>query len=177
MRFRRMSKSASKRRGVSPIIATLMLIAITVAAAVILYGFVNGLFGGFAKGGPSYLVTANGQMVVPGSTDVTGILSLTLKNEGSQAITGVAVTCSSPPFITVGCAPALPAPQLTFLYSGVAINPANPLPVNGLGAGSVAVSAAAAPGFAAGTSYQVMMTITFLGGSTQIVLISVPSTS
>jgi flagellin-like protein len=162
---------SSKRRGVSPVIATLLLIAIAVAAAVILYAFVTGFLGNVTKGGPSYLVTGNGQMVVPGSTSLTGILSLTLRNEGSEPINGVAVACPSPPFSTVNCG------GFIFTYGGNQILPGNLLPVGALGTGAVGVTAAAAPGFTAGTSYQVTVTMTFVGGSTQIILISVPSTS
>lgn len=170
MQFRRTSGS-SKRRGVSPLVATLLLIAIAVVAAVILYAFVTGFVGNFQKGGPSYLVTGNGQMAVPGSTSMTGILSLTLRNEGSQPVNGVVVACPSPPFSAVNCG------LLVFTYAGNPIAPGNLLPVGALGAGSAGVTAAAAPGFTAGTNYQVTVTITFVGGSSQIILISVTSTS
>ncbi|MDG6956872.1 MAG: type IV pilin, partial [Nitrososphaerota archaeon] len=43
--------NVSQRRAVSPIIATLLLIAITVAAGVIVYVFVTGLSGNLTKSG------------------------------------------------------------------------------------------------------------------------------
>src|ERR1700730_8284070 len=92
-----------KRRGVSDVIATLLLIAIAVVAAVLVYAFVTGLFSGFNKGGPSALVTASGEMTVPGSTSASGVLTLNLKNEGSQPVNKVAAACANPPFSSVTC--------------------------------------------------------------------------
>ena len=169
------SGASSKSLGVSPIIATLLLIAIAVVAAVILYAFVSGLVTNFTKGGPSTLVTGSGEMAVPGSTDMAGVLTVNIRNGGSQSISDISAVCTDPPFSTMNCG------GLIFDYNGNPIAtsgaPTTLLPVNQLGTGVAGVTASSLPGFTAGTSYQVELYITFVGGSTQIILISVPSTS
>src|ERR1035441_7198732 len=83
----------ARRHGVSELIATLLLIALAVAAAVLLYAFASGLLGSYTSGGPSSLVSASGQMTIAGSTSPTGVLTLNLRNEGSQSIKNIGVTC------------------------------------------------------------------------------------
>jgi hypothetical protein len=155
----------------------LLLIALAVAAAVLLYAFATGLVGNLTRGGPSSLVTGSGEMIVPGSSDLTAIMSLNLRNGGSQKINSISVSCSSPPFVTSACTLALPSPQLVFDYSGLPISALNPLPVNALGTASAVVSVAVGSVFAAGTTYTVLVAVGFVGGSIQDVAISVSSTA
>ena len=56
-----------KRSAVSPVIATLLLIAIAVAAAIIVYAFVTGLIGGLT-GGSSGLIVESGTLSIPTGT-------------------------------------------------------------------------------------------------------------
>ena len=166
-----LSKSSSKRHGVSEIVTTLLLIAMTVAAAVVLYAFASGFLPSFTSGGPSSLVTGTGQMTIPGSTGVSGILTVTVRNEGSHQIKSISAACTSPPFSTANCS----APSLTLLYQGAAVSAANPLAINALATGSTGVTSTTT--FTAGTNYAVILTIDFVGGSTQILVLTVASTS
>src|ERR1035441_8363675 len=77
-----------KRSAVSPVIATLLLIAIAVAAAIIVYAFVTGLIGGLSGGAGSNLVTVSGNFLVPSGT-TTGTLVLNIKNSANNPITGI----------------------------------------------------------------------------------------
>jgi len=79
-----------KRSAVSPVIATLLLIAIAVAAAIIVYAFVTGLIGGLSSGASSNLITATGTLTVPTGT-TNGVLSITVVNNGNSPITGIQV--------------------------------------------------------------------------------------
>src|SRR5208283_3963672 len=80
-----------KRAAVSPVIATLLLIAIAVAAAIIVYAFVTGLIGGLTTGGGSNLVTVSGNLLVPTGT-TSGTLVLNIKNSANNPITGIIAT-------------------------------------------------------------------------------------
>jgi len=86
-----------RQRGISPIIATLLLIAIAVAASIIVYVFVNGLAGGLTQGGGQQ-TTERLQMqsynfaISPGSGGITcgcsgQILELFLLNSGASSTT------------------------------------------------------------------------------------------
>ena len=80
-----------KRSAVSPVIATLLLIAIAVAAAIIVYAFVTGLIGGLSNGANSNLVTATGSLTVPSGSG-PGLLVLSIQNTANNPITGIQVS-------------------------------------------------------------------------------------
>jgi flagellin-like protein len=80
-----------KRSAVSPVIATLLLIAIAVAAAIIVYAFVTGLIGGLSNGANSNLVTATGSLTIPSGT-TNGLLVVTIQNTANNPITGIQVS-------------------------------------------------------------------------------------
>jgi flagellin-like protein len=82
-----------KRSAVSPVIATLLLIAIAVAAAIIVYAFVTGLIGGLTSSGAS-LVVVSGSMTIPSGTG-PGTLVITITNKASNAINAVTVLTDS----------------------------------------------------------------------------------
>jgi len=86
--------------GVSPIIATLLLIAITVAAGVIVYVFVSGTVGNLTHGGgqqtgeqielTAYVFTplSGTGLTCNGNTTVTGpCLAITFKDAGGSSVT------------------------------------------------------------------------------------------
>jgi len=85
-----MKISLKKRQAVSPVIATLLLIAIAVAAAIIVYAFVTGLIGGLT-GSTSGIITATASLTVP-SGNGDGVLVVSITNSGSNPITGIQVT-------------------------------------------------------------------------------------
>jgi flagellin-like protein len=87
-----------KRSAVSPVIATLLLIAIAVAAAIIVYAFVTGLIGGLSNGAQSNLVTATGSLTIPsGSASAANpaLLVVTIQNTANNPVTGIQVTFTS----------------------------------------------------------------------------------
>ena len=106
-----------KRKAISPVLATVILIAITLIAAIAVAGFVFGLFGSFTSGPRVSMVSANlahtgavgGTLVFTnsGSVDAT-ILSATITYSGSPntplalpatttiAATGAAITITLP---------------------------------------------------------------------------------
>lgn len=104
-----------RRRAISPIIATLLLIAIAVAAGIVVYVFVNGLAGGLTQGGGQQtterlqLQSYNFLISPPAPNSGTAcgctgqILELFLVNSGSSSTTissvyydGTLLTLSTP---------------------------------------------------------------------------------
>jgi flagellin-like protein len=83
-----------KRSAVSPVIATLLLIAIAVAAAIIVYAFVTGLIGGLSSGSSSNLITATAALSVPSGSGA-GLLVVSVTNNANSPITGIQVQYSA----------------------------------------------------------------------------------
>ena len=70
-----------KRKAISPILATVILIAITLIAAIAIAGFVFGLFGSFTASARVSVISANCAI---GATN-TYVCSLSLSNTGNAA--------------------------------------------------------------------------------------------
>jgi flagellin-like protein len=85
-----LTKERKKRSAVSPVIATLLLIAIAVAAAIIVYAFVTGLIGGLSSGSGSSLIPVTATLIVPTGT-ATGTLAVTVQNNANNPVTGITV--------------------------------------------------------------------------------------
>lgn len=77
-------------QGVSPIIATLLLIAITVAAGVIVYVFVSGTVGNLTQGGGQQ----TGQQIELTSYSFTPLSGSGLTCDGNGTVTGPCLTIS-----------------------------------------------------------------------------------
>jgi len=161
----------NERRAVSPVIATLLLIAIAVAAAIIVYAFVTGLIGGLSTGAGSSLVTITGSLSVPVGSG-PGTLVMSVKNGASNPISGVVLTSLDSGGVNYychvvsvpnGCA-AAPDPAFAFNYNGAPIAAGNALPVGSTGSAEAAYT----PGngaFSSGTTYTALITVTFSSGS------------
>jgi flagellin-like protein len=89
----RFSLKQKKRSAVSPVIATLLLIAIAVAAAIIVYAFVTGLIGGLTSSGAS-LVVVSGSMTIPSGSG-SGSLIVTVNNKASNAINAITIASTA----------------------------------------------------------------------------------
>src|SRR5580658_8769554 len=85
------SLKQKKRSAVSPVIATLLLIAIAVAAAIIVYAFVTGLIGVLSTGSASNLYPTTATLVVPTGSS-PGTLVITVLNSGNSPVTGIQVS-------------------------------------------------------------------------------------
>src|SRR5437016_3985631 len=77
---------AAGRRGVSPVIATLLLIAIAVAAAIIVYVYVTSLAGGLTTGGGQQVSDQVALDAYNYGTIATGAL-ITIRDVGSGSVT------------------------------------------------------------------------------------------
>ena len=140
-----------KRKAVSPVIATLLLIAIAVAAAIIVYSFVTGLIGGLSTGAGSNQMTLAADVTVPGGGAGTGTVVLTLRNAGSVGTNALpaVMTCNVAAACDVG--------------SAVTFTPAT------LSPGQTATASYGSSGaLTTGTSYTFSVTVTYPNGSTAI---------
>jgi hypothetical protein len=127
--------------GLSPLLAVILLLAITVAAAVVVSGVFFNL-ASIAGRRPTAIIDQVKLIATPAGA---GTWTVVVKNTGDVPIT--AISASYPG----GCSPA----STTF----------SPLPLN---PGTTAsASANVAAGCSLGTTYRIVLTITFAGGGTQ----------
>jgi flagellin-like protein len=127
--------------GLSPLVAVILLIAITVAAAVVVSGVFFNL-AGIAGRRPTATIDQVRVVTTPAGS---GQWAITIKNTGDVPITGISAT-------TTGCG----TPTFTIPVGGV-------LPGNTIGATSPATA-----GCTLGTTYRITLTVTFADGSTQV---------
>ena len=113
------------RKGVDPIIATLLLIAIAVAAGIVVYVYVNSLAGGLTQGGGQQVSDQLSMDAYNYGTIGTGAV-VTVRDVGSSSITisqiffdGAPATLTSPPACTTGTAIAATG-TCTFTVAGAA---------------------------------------------------------
>jgi len=106
--------SARRRKAISPVLATVILIAITLIAAIAIAGFVFGLFGSFTSSARVQIVSTNLNHVVWTALVCTGtpLCTVTFQNIGtsnanvnSMTLTYGGVTCAP----TFGAAVQVPA--------------------------------------------------------------------
>jgi flagellin-like protein len=81
------SKSRRAHRAISPIIATIILIVITVVAGAFLYVYATGMMKSGATAQEVNIQSSN--LVVPNGAETTGYLTITLQNPGTVAVTSV----------------------------------------------------------------------------------------
>jgi flagellin-like protein len=152
-------RTRRKRLGVSPVVAILLLIAIAVAAATVMYAFVTGLIGGLDTSDASALVQITGGLTVPTGSGA-GTLVLDVKNTGSNPITGITVSVDSADAITGDAYTAATSfPNATPFY---VYGPGASLPI-GQSVGSEATFQATS-GIQAGHTYSFTVTVDFTPG-------------
>ena len=127
--------------GLSPLVAVILLIAITVAAAVVVSGVFFNL-AGIAGRRPTATIDQVRVVTTPAGI---GQWAVTVKNTGDVPITGITAS-------TTGCG----TPTFTIPIGGV-------LPGNTIGATSTP-----AAGCTLGTTYRITLNISFQDGSTQV---------
>jgi len=129
--------------GLSPLVAVILLIAITVAAAVVVSGVFFNL-AGIAGRRPTAIIDHVRLVATPAGV---GTWVIVIKNTGDVPITNIAVT-----FPAGSCNPAMPA--------------FTPLPLNP-GGTAASTASTGAGACSLGTTYPVVITVTFQDGSTQ----------
>ncbi len=114
-------RNPARRKGISPILATIILIVITVVAGVMLYGFVTGFFSSSATANNANLETS---LVIPSGAS-QGTFTLTVKNAGTTDIKTINVTLYSPSGATIAkvnwaysTAPLAPGQEVTITVAG-----------------------------------------------------------
>jgi hypothetical protein len=192
-----MKIQGKKRLAVSPVIATLLLIAIAVAAAIIVYAFVTGLIGGLTSGASSNLITATGSLAIPTGSG-PGILIVSITNNAASPITGIIATYTGMkdtafnnpcmgenPAGTLACG-AEAGPAVCAAAAGSATAPVGfcnatpalistllPLPVSSETSATDGVTSSTASPLTTGTSYIISVTVYFANGATHAQLITV----
>ncbi|MDA4113601.1 MAG: hypothetical protein OK474_06120 [Thaumarchaeota archaeon] len=158
------SLKQKKRSAVSPVIATLLLIAIAVAAAIIVYAFVTGLIGGLSTGASSNLVTLTGSISVPNGTGA-GVAVLTIRNSANAPVTSVVVTGITPSSLSMASiASSAVYPGIVVNYAGNPVTAGNVLPIGSTASGAYSFGT----GGTSGVGYTLTVQLTFSTGSIQI---------
>ncbi|MDG7012201.1 MAG: type IV pilin N-terminal domain-containing protein [Nitrososphaerota archaeon] len=108
-----MKISGRQRKGISPIIATVLIIAATLIAFAAVAGYIFGLFGSSTKSAQAEVTSSN--LVAS-----TGVLTLDFSNSGGQSVTisSVSVTVGGTTYTESGTAIAYISPS-----GAAAINP------------------------------------------------------
>ena len=140
-----------KVKAISPIIATIILIVITVVAGGFIYAYVSGML---HSGASTNVADVQSISLIPTSTG--GTLALTVSNGGAAAITGVSYEFN-------GVTPAT-----AFTLSPSTIQP------GGSGSANTTVTISGSGGAVVdGTSYPLLLKVTFANGATQTISTSV----
>ena len=142
------TKLIHKAKAISPIIATIILIVITVVAGGFIYAYVSGML---HSGTTTNVADVQSVSLIPTSTG--GTLALTVSNGGAAAITGVSYEFN-------GVTPAT-----AFTLSPSTIQPG--------GSGSANTTVTIQGGAIDGTSYPLLLKVTFANGATQTISTSV----
>jgi len=149
--------NSTRRKAISPIIATIILIVITVVAGAFLYTYATGMMHSGAASQVANVQSA--ALVVPGGTG-TGTLTVTISNGGTVTINSVNITnfagsSISPAvqLITTPIAPGQAASGTVTVGSGQTITTPTSL--------------------TAGESYELQLTVGYANGQTQVITTSV----
>lgn len=100
------NKGVGKRKAVSPVIATLLLIAIAVAVAIIAYSWVTGLAGGLMGGGGQQVASQLSLDAYDYKTRYsTNLCNMTVRNVGGSVVNITAVYFDGTPLTFDNSAP------------------------------------------------------------------------
>jgi len=146
--------NSTRRKAISPIIATIILIVITVVAGAFLYTYATGMMHSGAASQVANVQSA--ALVVPGGTGA-GTLTVTISNGGTVTIQSVTVTNFA------GTAPSTPVPLIT-----------SPIAPGQSGSGTLTSSQISAlKNVVAGQSYELQLQVQYANGQTQVITTSV----
>jgi len=137
-----MSQRKSPSIGLSPLVAVILLIAITVAAAVVVAGVFFNL-SSIAGRRPAAVIDQVQLVATPAGA---GTWAIVIKNTGDVPITAISAAFPG------GCAPA------SITFSTLPVNPG----------GTAAGTANVASGCTLGNTYRVVITVTFQDNSRQV---------
>ncbi|MDG6931767.1 MAG: hypothetical protein JRN00_02005 [Nitrososphaerota archaeon] len=160
-----------KHRGISPILATIILIVITVVAGVMLYGFVTGFFSSSATSMNANIETS---LTIPSGSQYA-TWAVTVKNAGTVDIKNISVTLYSGSValskITYpATVPVAPGQEVTVTQLGSSVTPAgasNSVTNQGLNSTSII----------SGSSYNYIVTLNFANGAAKTITGAVTASS
>ena len=148
----------SRRRGLSALIATIILIGITVVASLVLYSMFTGFFGSYSQ---NIQCLATVDLIRPGGSASYAVVTVTVKNTGSVPIKSISVQ-----YVPEGQT----NPSGLTLTWDPSISDSNPLPPGG-SASATATITSNLP--VAGKVYPFIIKITGTAGQTYTTVIGV----
>jgi flagellin-like protein len=160
----------SSRKAISPLLATIILIAITIVGGLVVYSIFTSSAG--AAGSQSSVQVVSAQLVVPtGSAQAT--FAITVKNSGNKPINNLQI--SGIQTGTTLCGTGGTNPSLVTSASSCA--PAITLAPGQSAAGTMTITLPGNPQIIVGKTYQYVITATFVDGSTSTNVFTVQATS
>lgn len=148
------------RRGVSAVIATLMLIAIGIASAVIVFAFVTGLIGNLT-GSSQGIVVESGTLTVPTGVN-TGTLVVTVKSTAGSPMTSIKVADDSHTLVVNNAAPGTTWTMLSGAEIPMGVSESAEAPIGPSGGA-----------LTAGDEFTFTVTVFFASGGTNVQTLSV----
>ncbi len=106
-----------RKSGISPVIATIILIAITIVIAVAVAGWVFGLFGSYSKNQPLSILAASSTCTSSGS----GSCTITLQNTAGNSISVISASINGKPATLGGTTVVSAGSTAAVALSGVTI--------------------------------------------------------
>ena len=88
---RKLGEKMKPRKAISPVIAIIIIVAVTIAIAVAVAGWLMGLWGGYARGGPSLQIT-----YAEARTNGTIIVTVANKGSGTAKIDKILINAEEP---------------------------------------------------------------------------------
>lgn len=147
-----------KRKAISPVLATVILIAITLIAAIAIAGFVFGLFGTFTS---SATISASAVSCTSSSAGITCTVQVTNSGNANGGITGASLKYASSSGST-----NLPAVSSWSIVGPAITTAGTPLPVNAGSSDTVTLYFSGASPPVTGSSFTGTLTLSN-GGSAQ----------
>ena len=148
------------RKAISPIIATIILIVITVAVGGLLYAYVSGMFGSMSTSEDVNIQTT--LTIPPGSSYATWTVNV--KDTGTVAITGIQATLYSSSGSAIAQISGGSASSSSSSSSSVPTGSFQALPVSPGQTASGSVIGISSSNVIAGSSYTYQIIITFANG-------------
>ncbi|MEM4067126.1 MAG: archaellin/type IV pilin N-terminal domain-containing protein [Candidatus Micrarchaeaceae archaeon] len=150
-------RTGRKVRGISPIIATIILIVITVVAGGFIYAYVSGML---HSGSTTNVADVQSVSLVPNAKGTNGTLYVSIQNGGAVEIANVSVVSFN------GATPIKPIPPSTVSIAPGQTN-YETFPLNS------SYITIPTNGFVAGQTYSLVLSVTFANKASQLITTTV----
>ncbi len=104
-----MYKKRNARKGISPVIASIVLIGVTIAVSVALGGWIFGLFGGYSQASAVKVITANATFTSLGSENPSITVKFANTGGSSDSVTQISISAGGNSGVGLAASPTINA--------------------------------------------------------------------